>query len=73
MTKTFSIEFQSVELSAEDVWPDGDGPENPTAEDVAVLLRKAGMYGLVGDWNLLAGQWLQVRVLGEPGAAEIRL
>ena len=47
---TISADF---ELSVEDVWPDGDAPENPTADDVAQVMRDGGSCRTVlRDWNL---------------------
>ncbi len=51
--KTFSIHLEgpSFELEISEVWPDGDAPDNPTAEDVAKTMREYG-YNLIRDWGL---------------------
>jgi len=47
-----SIEM-NVELSVEELWPDGDGPENPTEEDVVDLINaEGGVPEILNDWNL---------------------
>lgn len=38
-------------LTAEEVWPDGDAPENPTLADVLEVLRKQGRWRLANDWG----------------------
>ena len=57
----FEIHFD-MDLSEEDLWPDGDAPEAPTIKDVVDMITKeAGeKYGgdvvsLLRDWDLLAG------------------
>ena len=54
MTKQFRITYTiDVTLSENDIWPDGDAPENPTAEQVAALIRKEGGFpSVLVDWNL---------------------
>lgn len=40
-------------LTKEELWPDGDAPENPTAKDVVELIRKCGgATKIIEDWNL---------------------
>lgn len=42
-----------VRMSIEEVWPDGDAPENPTAKDVAIKMRREGTVAtLLSAWNL---------------------
>lgn len=50
----FSISFPDVELAPEEIWPDGNAPENPTAEDVVAQMRKhcGGVGRLLPEWNL---------------------
>lgn len=50
-------------LTATDMWPDGDAPENLTADDVAAVLT--GGYGLranLKDWGLMDGAVVKVSV-----------
>lgn len=39
-------------LTVDDVWPDGDAPETPTADDVLNLLERDGLSRGIDDWNL---------------------
>lgn len=56
--KRFSVYVDGIfDLRVEDIWPDGNAPENPTAEDAAEVMRRCG------SWNLVLGDWcLQPRV-----------
>lgn len=51
---TFHIEWGGeADLTVDEVWPDGDAPEHPAADDVIAVMRKSGSVSrLVGDWNL---------------------
>jgi hypothetical protein len=41
--KMFLVEVSgSLAFTVEDLWPDGDAPTNPTAEDAAKALREIG-------------------------------
>ncbi len=41
------------ELTVEQVWPDGDAPDNPTADDVAAVIKQCGgLRRVLDDWNL---------------------
>jgi len=52
--KVFTISFPDTHLTIEEVWPDGDAPENPSAEDVAeVMRRNGGFRGVLSDWNII--------------------
>ena len=44
----------SVTLSVNEIWPDGDAPENPTAEDVKNLIEEThcSIGSFLSDWNL---------------------
>ena len=52
--KAFTVVIDgNFELDIEQVWPDGDAPENPTVEDVAAVMRKCGgRFSVLNDWNL---------------------
>lgn len=54
MTKKFRITYTiDVTLDENELWPDGDGPDNPTAEQVAALIRKEGGFPkVIDEWNL---------------------
>lgn len=51
----FSVQVDHM-LSIEEIWPDGDAPENPTAEDARdVFLSICSDYDILGgleEWNL---------------------
>lgn len=50
----FHIDLGSTSLAVQDVWPDGDAPENPSAEDVATVMREyGGLHGVITGWNLV--------------------
>lgn len=50
----FTISFPDSHLSIDEVWPDGDAPPNPTAEDVAEVMRRhGGFHRVLLDWGLL--------------------
>lgn len=52
--KKFSIIYTlEVTLNKDEIWPDGDAPANPTAEDVKdVILKCGGFPKIIEDWNL---------------------
>jgi hypothetical protein len=53
--KTFRVSITGDHiLSTGDIWPDGDAPENPTADDVAEVMRNASSTPerLCLDWGL---------------------
>ena len=54
MTKKFRITYTiDVTLTEAEIWPDDDGPTNPTAEQVAALIRKEGGFPrIIESWNL---------------------
>jgi hypothetical protein len=49
---TVSVSLDA-QLTVKEVWPDGDAPEHPTAEDVAAAMRDYGTKGrTLSDWGL---------------------
>jgi hypothetical protein len=50
----FDIEWGGeASLSVQEIWPDGDAPENPTRDDVIAVMQKSGsLRRLLCDWNL---------------------
>jgi hypothetical protein len=45
------IEYRET-LSAKEIWPDGDGPENPTEDDVYEAMQNYGPWtGVILEWN----------------------
>ena len=49
----FSISGEAA-LAVEDIWPDGDAPENPTLDDVLkVITGCGGRLRVLEDWDLL--------------------
>ena len=53
--KKFQFIFECEDTLTEDaIWPDGDGPKNPTLDDVVKHLKKGytrNPVGLLSDWN----------------------
>jgi hypothetical protein len=54
MTKKFTITFSvDVTLTVDELWPDGDAPENPTVDAVRELIEDSGgIFKVIDDWNL---------------------
>lgn len=52
---TFHVRFDADwTLDVEDIWPDGDAPANPTAEDVRrVIMECGGILRVMRDWDLV--------------------
>lgn len=51
----FSVQVHSSDdyLTLSEIWPDGNAPENPTAEDVMAEIRKSGsVSSFISDWNM---------------------
>lgn len=61
--KKFWIELHvSHLLSVDQLWPDHDAPENPTVEDVELLLGEEGdVTHVLSEWNLDYGLKFEVR------------
>lgn len=52
MTFTFDL-GATIDFDLEDIWCDGDAPENPTAEDVAKVIKECGgLRRVIQDWDL---------------------
>ena len=47
-------------LSVDQLWPDGDAPANPTAEDVQALIDDCGGLDIIDDWNLADRHQIEV-------------
>lgn len=56
-------------LGMDEIWPDGDAPDNPTAADVVEQMQKHGnsIHGVIGDWNLVP---TEVEVFGNHDASK---
>jgi hypothetical protein len=54
MSVVFQFELSAdVTLEVEDIWPDGDAPENPTVDEVLEVIRKCGgVRTVIRDWDL---------------------
>ena len=67
--RRFEIAFEGFcTLEEEDLWPDNDGPELPTAHDVIGLMRHEGSpFRVIERWNLDDSLTLAVRCPGTPG------
>lgn len=62
MAEIFQVSITNdFDLSVEEVWPDGDAPENPTAEDVMEQMKREGsVHRLLGNWDMLYGVQVDV-------------
>jgi len=67
--KTFRVTFSGTfSMTAEEIWPDGDGPENPTAYDVRNrMISQGGKGSLLSGWNLETD--LDIAIVDEAGHA----
>lgn len=54
--KKFNISYDiDLCLSVEEIWPDGDAPENPTVQDVEHVLEECGgVERVIRDWDLIS-------------------
>jgi hypothetical protein len=53
--RVFNLHFRgTVRLSEDQIWPDGDGPENPRSKDITNLIENtySNMGDLITDWSL---------------------
>lgn len=50
----FNFDLQALLwLNLEQIWPDGDAPENPTAADVAKVIEQCGgLATVIREWGL---------------------
>lgn len=63
MSKTFEVwvEGPSFTLTEEEIWPDGDAPENPTDADVIDAMMDYGSASsVIRDWALDDGLTIHV-------------
>jgi hypothetical protein len=61
--KSFWIEITTgmIILNEDEIWPDGDAPENPSAMHVKRTIEEAGpLSKVLHDWNLDYDMDLQV-------------
>lgn len=65
--KKFRIIYElSSTLTEKQLWPDGDGPKNPTIEDVENLIEDSGgIIQVIDEWNLDDGRWSSFSVVEE--------
>lgn len=65
--KTFNFTVDGAySLTVDEIWPDGDAPENPSVQDVIAKVKSdcSSVYELIREWNL--DQDLTVDVNGWP-------
>lgn len=64
MNEGFTIEVgDEAFLTIEEIWPDGDAPENPTVDDVIARIKRSGSrHHFATDW----GFQIHVSVDGKP-------
>lgn len=59
-------------LAVEDIWPDGDAPENPTPADVKAVMEKCGRkVRVLDEWELLHD--LKVEVCDRRGRERVEV
>lgn len=73
--REFFVDIEaSVVLGLDDIWPDGDAPENPTAEDVAALMRKCGSkHRVLDEWDLVGELTITVSAWDGPPNAGVEV
>lgn len=55
---TISVGDESV-LSLDEIWPDGDAPENPTVQDVIAHIKAtSNRQSFARDWGF--DEWVEV-------------
>ena len=55
----------TIFLTVSEIWPDGDAPPAPTAEDVIDSLQITTLPKFLRDWGL--NDYLELTVDGKPG------
>lgn len=72
--KSFSINYTlDVILDTKELWPDSNGPANPTEEDVELLIQKSGgIEKILSDWNLAQDGTLTVTELEKSVAFNLK-
>lgn len=52
--RSFYVEWGgTADLSVDEIWPDGNAPENPTRDDVIAVMQQSGSVArLCRDWSL---------------------
>lgn len=66
MAVTFVIEYSIyTEMTVDELWPDGDAPENPKPADVEALINDCGGWDrIINDWCLRDDATTSVEKLG---------
>lgn len=66
MGDKFMISFDtSLTMTIDEIWPDGDAPENPGVEDVLVALEESGSFiSVLNDWCFPNEGWDVMRIPG---------
>jgi hypothetical protein len=65
--KKFRIRIDiEATLTVDQLWPDGDAPENPTVEDVLKVIDDAGRLDIIEDWCLVSDDRQCISVDGVP-------
>ena len=56
ISRNFTISFSGdCSLSADEIWPDGDAPEEPTSQEVVDQIKSlcgSSVTSFISDWNL---------------------
>lgn len=63
----FNVDISGyLTLTVDEIWPDGDAPENPTVEDVARVIEDCGgLRDVLRDWSLDDGLTMDIRADGK--------
>ena len=67
--QTFCISILIEEcMTVDEIWPDGNAPQNPTEEDVRKAFMSCGrnVFQTAEDWGMTQGAELDVRKLRIP-------
>lgn len=62
MSPTFEITIECGEFDVDQIWPDGDAPNDPTVEDVIAVIKQSPTLRqmVMFDWSLLNDSALYV-------------
>jgi hypothetical protein len=66
---TFTLSFPEITLDKDQIWPDHDGPEEPTAADVVrqMATSTGGVYQVLNEWALMPDS---IEVFGDHDASK---
>lgn len=55
MSVHFEVSFPAISLAVNEIWPDGDAPTCPSAEDVITKMKENGLsaVGVMREWYIM--------------------